>query len=121
MVRNAKADPYADQQLWWDPIQLDSTDDTGPVLTEEQVQQWLEDGFLAVTGLWPEALIEAAAATAAELHPYEKVAEDKRGFSEMPWLSAPPKGFLEEFPRGFLLEFLRDSFGISPMNSLRNL
>ena len=62
------------------------------MLSQAQVDQWLQDGFVAVTGLWPEGLIEAAAATAAALHPYEEVSKNKRGFSEMPWLSAPPKG-----------------------------
>ena len=42
MVRNALADPYAETELWWEPIQLDSSND-GPVLTEAQVQQWLRD------------------------------------------------------------------------------
>jgi hypothetical protein len=103
MVRNAKADPYAGQKLWWDPIELDrdssqQSPSDAPVLTEAQVKQWLEDGFLVVTGLWPQELIDAAAATAAELHPYDKVAANKSGFSEMPWLSAPPKGQFPEDP-----------------------
>ena len=43
MVRNALADPYAETELWWEPIQLDSSNVDGPVLTEAQVQQWLRD------------------------------------------------------------------------------
>ena len=120
MVRNALADPYAETELWWEPIQLDSSND-GPVLTEAQVQQWLRDvrphptllagrwasgalltlgcaraqGFLPVTGLWPEELIERAVAEVHALHPPEEVAKAGRGFSEQPWLHAPPVGFNE--------------------------
>ena len=95
MVRNAQANPYAEQELWWDPIALDSESE-GPVLTEDQVQQWLENGFLIVTGLWPEDLVEAAAATAAHLHPYEAVKANKGGFSEQPWHMAPPASVLKD-------------------------
>ena len=121
MVRNALADPYAETELWWEPIQLDSSNVDGPVLTEAQVQQWLRDvrphptllagrwasgalltlgcaraqGFLPVTGLWPEELIERAVAEVHALHPPEEVAKAGRGFSEQPWLHAPPVGFNE--------------------------
>ncbi len=111
MVRNAQADPYAAQELWWDPIELDC-ESTGPVLTEQQVKHWLEDGFLIVTGLWPQELIDAAAATAAELHPFDDVAAKKGGFSEMPWLSAPPKGFLEDPTR------MKDGAPENPLNHM---
>ena len=47
-------------------------------------------GFLPVTGLWPEELIERAVAEAHALHPPEEVAKAGRGFSEQPWLQQGP-------------------------------
>ena len=52
MVRNALADPYAETELWWEPIQLDSSNVDGPVLTEAQVQQWLRDVRPHPTRCW---------------------------------------------------------------------
>jgi hypothetical protein len=97
MVRNSRAGHYPDQELWWGPVHLDSSQqDDAPIFSPAQVKQWLEDGFLIVTGLWPEELIDQAAAMAAELHPKEQVAEDGRGFSEAPWLT--PRGEAPENP-----------------------
>ena len=86
MVRNAQANPYADTELWWDPIALDSGAG-GPIFSDAQVQQWLSDGFLVISGLWPEPLIERACTEARELHPCEQVSKDGSGFSEQPWIN----------------------------------
>ena len=53
MVRDSRTGDYPDpDQTWWDPIHLDSAQQDGPVLSDAQVQQWLRDGFLIVSGLW---------------------------------------------------------------------
>ena len=40
----------------------------GDVLTAEQVRKFRDAGFLVVDGLWPAALVEAAAADSAEIY-----------------------------------------------------
>lgn len=97
MVRNVQPDPYAnlDTSDWWHPAKLASDDKLHieqPILTNEQVRQFREDGFLVVTGLWPDNLISRASTEAMELHPRDQIIERHnagkqfRGFSEMPWV-----------------------------------
>ena len=96
MVRNIQPDPYRDlgPDDWWYPDTLPSDAELGPgepLLTAEQLARFRNDGFLVVTSLWPEALIDQAVPEAKDLHPPDELAQrgmtdaDARGFSEMPW------------------------------------
>ena len=40
------------------------------VLSDEQVQQWRELGYVFVSGIWPDEVMDAAAAAAADLAPF---------------------------------------------------
>ena len=84
-MRNNSPNPYAGltPDDWWQPDDLTDADE--PVLSEAQVDRFIHDGFVPVTGLWPEALVEQVLQEVAELHPEEKVVANKGGFSEMPW------------------------------------
>lgn len=87
MVRNVHPDPYKhlSHDDWWHPHSLAGNDAPG-ILDEAQIEQFRYDGFVVVTGLWPDEVIGQAAAEAAELHPFDEVVENRRGFSEMPWV-----------------------------------
>ena len=94
-MRNTRPDPYAElgEGDWWYPERLDP-DGGGPVLSEDQIGRFRHDGFVVVSGLWPDDLIERAAAEARDLHPPDVVAtavesgDRRRDFSEMPWTQA---------------------------------
>ena len=58
MVRNTDPEPYRDlcPDDWWHPEMLPADTDLRPgqpLLTEEQVSRFRNDGFLVVTSLWP--------------------------------------------------------------------
>ena len=94
MARNTQPNPYThlSQFDWWYPQDLSQEGDHHHVtLTEKQVKQFRHDGFLVVSGLWPDELIQKASNEAKQLHPSKEVAENResgpnRGFSAMPWV-----------------------------------
>ena len=87
MVRNALPDPYRqlEHKDWWHPETLSSE---SPLLNEQQLSQFRENGFIVLTGLWPDAVIEQASKEAAILHPYESVIESHQAFTQMPFFEA---------------------------------
>ncbi len=87
MVRNVHPDPYKDlgHDDWWHPQDLAASSPPG-VLSVAQIEQFRHDGFVVVTGLWPSEVTERAAGEARALHPFNEVVENRRGFSEMPWV-----------------------------------
>jgi hypothetical protein len=69
MVGNVKPEPYHDlgHDDWWHSQTLPSDADLEPgqpLLTAEQIARFRNDGFLVVTGLWPNALVDRAVAKA---------------------------------------------------------
>ena len=88
MVRNLRAEPYAAVTEWWEP----EVPQDGGCLSDEQLQRWLETGFLLLEGLWPERQLRKAMAEARELHPPEGVLAGTHGHQEMqrveemPWV-----------------------------------
>jgi hypothetical protein len=95
MVRNARPYPYVglSHDDWWHPDPLDGVATReGAMLTAEQVERFRNDGFVVVTGLWPDELISQAADEAKSLHPATDIKADaesgKRALqlSAMPWL-----------------------------------
>jgi len=89
MVRNRRPNPYANlkPEDWWHPDDRASHPDS-QILTVELVDQFLNEGFIVLTGLWPATTIHQAAREVRELHPDETVATRGQGFSEMPWTRA---------------------------------
>ena len=87
MVRNTLPDPYRDLEDtdWWHPEELSSEN---PVLNEEQLSQFREDGFIVVSGLWPNDLIERASKEARILHPPEEVIEKHQSATPMPFFGS---------------------------------
>ena len=87
MVRNTLPDPYRqlEHKDWWHPETLSSE---SPLLNEQQLSQFRENGFIVLTGLWPDAVIEQASKEAAILHPYESVIESHQAFTQMPFFEA---------------------------------
>ena len=87
MVRNTLPDPYRqlEHKDWWHPETLSSE---SPLLNEQQLSQFREDGFIVLNGLWPDAVIEQASKEAAILHPYESVIESHQAFTQMPFFEA---------------------------------
>ena len=87
MVRNVYPNPYQNltPEDWWHPDSLAGS--AAPeILNSAQIDRFRHDGFLVVTGLWPDEFITQAAEEAAGLHPFDEVVENRRGFSEMPWV-----------------------------------
>lgn len=87
-MRNNRPNPYANltHEDWWHPDDLSKAD--APILTDTQVNRFIHDGFLPVTGLWPVELVKQVVREVTELHPREKVIGRKGAFSEMPWTHA---------------------------------
>ena len=52
-------------------------DESKPVLTDAQVEQWTQEGYVVVHGLWPQLLIDAAV---DQLHAKIAVGEDIGSF-----------------------------------------
>ena len=42
----------------------------GKVLSDEQVQRWRETGYVFISGIWPDEVMDAAASAAADLAPF---------------------------------------------------
>ena len=84
MVRNTLPNPYRELEHkdWWHPEKLSPE---SPLLNEKQLSQFREDGFIVITGLWPEDTIAQASKEAAILHPAENVIENHQSFTQMPF------------------------------------
>ena len=96
-MRNTSPDPYRglEKEDWWWPEQLPPDDELEAgqgLLTQDQCDRFINDGFVVVDGLWPRDLVDQAVAEARELFPEEKVVSrslsDERynPFSSMPWI-----------------------------------
>lgn len=87
-MRNLDPYPYKDlsPEDWWHPELPAGKAGSDLILSDEQVNRCRANGFVVLTGLWPENLIEQAAEEAKTRHPREKVVADHHGFSAMPWV-----------------------------------
>ena len=87
-MRNHAPYPYKDLDTedWWHPEIPAGDPETDCILSQEQVEQCRVNGFLVLTQLWPEEVIERAATEARQRHPREHVVENNGGFSAMPWV-----------------------------------
>ena len=82
--------PAADHALWWEPEPLGpsvsresgESGAAGP-LSDEQVQRWLSDGFLALDNIWPTDLIARAAVEAYQYFPLPHQREEGDNGSEL--------------------------------------
>ncbi len=95
-MRNLSAEPYKGltQDDWWWPEALPDDDALAPgqtLLTQAQRERFLNDGFVVLDNLWPEAMITQATEEAKEVFPEDTVIArslaDPRyfSFSAMPW------------------------------------
>ena len=96
-MRNTSPDPDRglEKEDWWWPEQLPPDDELEAgqgLLTQDQCDRFINDGFVVVDGLWPRDLVDQAVAEAGELFPEAKVVSrslsDERynPFSSMPWI-----------------------------------
>jgi len=93
VVRNVNPNPYdgLSKDDWWFPDELDQSRSLEKgVLSESQIQNFMDHGFVVVTGLWPTATIEQAATEAIELHPPEDIAQRNKEQASLQNLSAMP-------------------------------
>ena len=56
---------YDEHTQWWEPERVGHDG----LLTESQKQRWIDDGFIAIDGLFPEEMMEAARAEAEDYFP----------------------------------------------------
>ncbi len=96
-MRNISPDPYRGlgKEDWWWPERLPSDSELKVdqnLLTQDQYDRFLNDGFIVVDDLWPSDLIDQAITETQDLFPEEKVIakslsdERYRPFSSMPWI-----------------------------------
>jgi hypothetical protein len=60
-----------------EPALPENVDGSKPVLTDAQVKQWVEDGYVVIHGLWPQSLIDTAT---VQLHETLSTGKDIGGF-----------------------------------------
>eukprot|EP01050_Picozoa_sp_SAG11_P034386 SAG11_NODE_12129_length_720_cov_1.405797_1_plen_127_part_00 len=95
-------------QQWWEPIPLPpaaTAADARRLLTPEQVQSFISDGFIAVNDLYPERLVAQAAREAAQYFPTALREESIEGPLDMvdargePWGSRLHRSVSKQPPR----------------------
>ena len=75
--------PRADHDRFWEPELLPPGD--AAKLSSEQTRHFLEKGFIALDGIWPDDMIERASAEAAEYFPNPHEREEGDVGAELSW------------------------------------
>ncbi|MAV27149.1 MAG: hypothetical protein CMQ05_13715 [Gammaproteobacteria bacterium] len=107
-MRNLDPNPYQNlsHEDWWHPELPAGDPGSDLILSEAQVERCRKNGFVALTGLWPDDLIQKAAEEAKSHHPREQVVDNHGGFSRMPWVHHNKRFEMNSSSRDFALNHM---------------